>query len=97
MSGGSSYPAGGEPDTDVPHPVLLSRLVEWRRKEAARMGLPAYTIVHQKALMGICHQLPTTRAELLLVPGIGKAKAGKYGDALLDIIKDYLKNSRQGD
>ncbi|MDE6039839.1 MAG: HRDC domain-containing protein, partial [Paramuribaculum sp.] len=32
---------------------------------------------------------PTTPAQLLQVPGIGKAKLDLYGPQLLQIIKDY--------
>ena len=44
-----------------------------------RLGLPAYTVLQQKALLGVANTLPTTGKELLAIPGIGKKVAERYG------------------
>lgn len=73
---------------DVANPELYRKLVEWRRKEAAQQGLPAYTIVQQKALIGIANSCPKTVNELLKIPYFGKKTAEKYGDVILDIVNE---------
>lgn len=77
---------------DIQHPKLYNALTEWRRKEAQRTGKPAYTVLHQKALLGIANLMPTDEAALLNVPHVGKKTVEKYGDTLLSIIEEYKEN-----
>lgn len=74
---------------DILHPALYNILRQWRKDEAAALNLPAYTVLHQKALLGISNMLPTNGRELLTIPGIGKKVAERYGAKLLDIVNDY--------
>lgn len=48
-----------EVSEDILHPRLYSALRNWRNEEAKRQGLPAYAILHQKAILGIANTLPT--------------------------------------
>jgi len=48
-----------------------------------------FQVFTQKSLFGMCELLPTTLNELKEVHGIGKAKLSKYGDDLVDIIREY--------
>ena len=57
-----------------------------------RLGLPAYTVLQQKALLGVANTLPTTGKELLAIPGIGKKVAERYGAALLEMEEHYRLN-----
>lgn len=74
---------------DILHPDLYNILRQWRREEAAALNLPAYTVLHQKALLGMANTLPTSSRELLAIPGIGKKVAERYGAKLLDIVNNY--------
>ncbi len=85
--------------TSVPvHPELYARLMRWRQEEAARQGRPPYTILPQKALLGLVRLCPTNECSLLSVPGIGKVTARKYGAELLRIITGFqpVKNRTPG-
>lgn len=73
------------------HPVLLNRLIGWRTRKMQEEGLPAYCIFSQKAIVGISNTTPLTKEELMQIPGIGKAKAEKYGDDIIRAIKDFLE------
>ncbi len=75
--------------TDVRHPELYTALKKWRYEQAIKKALPAYTILQQKALIGISNLLPMTGQELLIVPGIGKKVLEMYGEDLLSIINNY--------
>ena len=65
---------------------LLASLREWRLAQAREQGVPAYVILHDRTLGEIAALLPDSLPALLAVPGIGVAKAERYGDALLGIV-----------
>lgn len=71
---------------DNRHPEVIQALIEWRRAKYTEKGVPAYVILHQKALLEIADSLPQTREELLKVKGFGKKKCENYGQEILDII-----------
>ncbi|HYK41319.1 MAG TPA: ATP-dependent DNA helicase RecQ [Thermoanaerobaculia bacterium] len=66
--------------------ALLDRLREWRRDEAARRGVPAYVVFHDKTLASIASARPSGLSALAEVPGIGPAKLEAYGSAILQLI-----------
>ncbi|HEX6313075.1 MAG TPA: ATP-dependent DNA helicase UvrD2 [Acidimicrobiia bacterium] len=70
----------------APDPELLAALVEWRRNLARASGVPAYVIFHDRTLAAVAGARPRTRRALLALPGIGKIKVERHGDALLDLI-----------
>ncbi len=74
---------------DILHPALYRKLCEWRKKQADRLKLPVYTVLQQKALLGICNTLPADGRELLKIPGIGKKVIEKYGSSLLEIVDGF--------
>ena len=78
--------AAGIPATsDSP---LVARLRHWRLEQAREQGVPAYVIMHDRTLCEIAALLPASPQALLAVPGIGVAKAQRYGDALLAIVAE---------
>lgn len=74
---------------DILHPKLYNTLRLWRKEEAIRLNLPAYTILQQKALLGVANALPTNKKELLAIPGIGKKIIEHYGIKLLEFVDQY--------
>lgn len=74
---------------DILHPTLYEEIQIWRKGEADRLKLPVYTVLHQKALLGIANVLPTNSKELLSIPGIGKKVIERYGAVLLDLVDRY--------
>lgn len=83
----------GEPATYTGslHPELVQALIDWRREKYQKDNVPAYIILHQKTLLAIADLAPTTKEELLTVKGFGKSKCDKYGDEILDVIRQNLK------
>lgn len=73
------------------HPELYDRLVAWRNSEASRMGVPVYTVIQQKAILGISNLLPADKAMLIRVPYFGKKGLEKYGDIILEMVHMYRK------
>jgi len=78
---------------DILHPVLYERIRQWRLKLAGEKGLPPYTILQQKALIGIANLLPTNGKEMLMIPGIGKKILENYGPELMELIDAYREES----
>ncbi len=68
-------------------PVFLA-LREWRAGKARELGVPAYVILHDRTLAELAALRPRTQGELLNVPGIGLAKAERYGEALLAVLDE---------
>lgn len=86
----SATPAVQVP-SDVLHPELYDRLVTWRNSEASRLGLPVYTVIQQKAILGISNLLPADKAMLVRIPYFGKKGVEKYGDIILEMVHGYRK------
>lgn len=86
----SATPAVQVP-SDVLHPELYDRLVAWRNSEASRLGLPVYTVIQQKAILGISNLLPAHKAMLVRIPYFGKKGVEKYGDIILEMVHGYRK------
>ena len=77
--------------TDIKHPELYANLKHWRYEVATEKGLPTYTILQQKALIGVANTLPASGRDLLKIPGIGKKIVENYGAKLLEIVDEYRK------
>ena len=65
---------------------LLERLRRWRLERSKADGVPAYVVFHDSTLAEIADRKPSSRLELLDVPGIGPAKLDRYGDEVLEVV-----------
>jgi ATP-dependent DNA helicase RecQ len=83
--GASTGPAGAVtltgPDAD-----LFEVLRAERKSIADEQGVPAYVVFHDATLREIATRRPGTTEELLDVPGIGAAKAERYGERILAAV-----------
>ena len=65
---------------------VVARLKDWRRLMSQQMGVPPYMIMHDRTLEDLALKMPTTKAELEDIHGLGPAKIIKYGKDILEII-----------
>jgi ATP-dependent DNA helicase RecQ len=65
---------------------LFDALRAWRADLAREQGVPAFVILHDKTLRELAARRPANLADLLGVPGIGQAKADRYGETLLRLL-----------
>jgi DNA topoisomerase-3 len=92
-SGGGSGRAGASrtarpaPAAEDAPPELVEELRSWRLAEARRRKVPAFRVFSDRTLHALAAERPRSRAELLEVHGIGPAKAGDFGAALLELLK----------
>lgn len=66
---------------------LFEKLRIWRRDRAAKDGVPAYIVLHDKTLHELAARKPQTEQALSGIKGFGKAKLEKYAPELLQILK----------
>ncbi|MDP7112793.1 MAG: HRDC domain-containing protein, partial [Myxococcota bacterium] len=72
---------------------LYEKLRELRRELASARGVPAYVIFNDRTLRGLAQIRPSTEDGLLAVPGIGAAKRRKFGEQLLEVIREYCEEN----
>jgi RecQ family ATP-dependent DNA helicase len=63
------------------------QLRAWRLSESKRLGLPPFFIFGDKTMRAIAMERPRTLSDLLTVPGIGSAKADKFGADICAICR----------
>lgn len=80
-----------EVPSDILHPKLYQQLIIWRNAEASQLGLPVYTVIQQKAILGISNLLPADKSALVRIPYFGKKGVEKYGDIILEMVRAYRK------
>ena len=68
---------------------LFELLRVLRNMIANENDLIHFQVFTQKALYEMCETLPLTKQELLLVNGMGKKRVEKYGNAILEVIKNF--------
>lgn len=80
---------GDPPRPDRPDPVIAERYIAlhaWRKSRAQDRNLESSLVLSKQTLWDIAHMMPTTRAELALIEGIGRWRLDAYGDELLELI-----------
>jgi superfamily II DNA helicase RecQ len=70
--------------------VLFERLRTQRTALARAESLPPYCVFNDRTLREIATYRPTSPAGLLQIYGVGTAKASKYGETFLALIRDYM-------
>jgi ATP-dependent DNA helicase RecQ len=74
---------------DYPHDPLFEALRAKRREIAKERGVPPYVIFHDSTLREMAGLHPTTLAGLAQVTGVGEAKREAYGDAFLEVLRNW--------
>ena len=72
---------------------LYELLRELRNQIADRKDLAHSQIFTQKSLYAMCELLPTNKAELKAIHGMGKTRIEKYGTDILNVIKNYCEEN----
>lgn len=86
----SCYASGKKQvSSDVPNAELYETLKRWRDMVSEESGTPIYMVANQNSLKEIASYLPFTKKDLTEISGFGKTKAEKYGDDILDAVKDF--------
>jgi ATP-dependent DNA helicase RecQ len=78
--------ANGRPQQEAAGGPLFERLRRWRLDKARELGVPAYVVLHDRALAELAARRPRDPDTLLAVPGIGPTKLERYGQELLQVL-----------
>jgi len=65
---------------------VFDALRSWRRALAIEEDVPPYLIFSDRTLQEIANRQPQNNDDLLNVSGVGEAKLGKYGAAVLEVL-----------
>jgi hypothetical protein len=90
----SCYASGKKQSfSDLANVGLYDTLKRWRDVVCEQTGAPIYMVANQNALKEIATYLPFTKKDLMQITGFGKAKSEKYGEDILDVVKDYCSRN----
>lgn len=67
---------------------LWERLRDWRANTAKEHGVPAYVIFHDTTFRELVRLCPQSEDELRQVTGVGVRKLERYGDDLMEILRN---------
>ncbi len=90
-----SVPSSQPPREAPPAPpsaeeaALYADLKVLRRELAEEHDVPPFVVFHDRTLAALSRARPADDDELLTIPGVGPAKLGKYGAALLERIRRF--------
>ncbi len=71
------------------HPELFEQLKACRLKLAQKERVPGYVIFTDATLRDMCVKMPIHPDAFLAVSGVGRVKLQKYGEAFMQIIREY--------
>ena len=73
-------------------PELFEKLKAWRLDRSRAQEVPAYVVFSNQTLEGIAARKPRNEHELLEVMGVGPTKLDRYGEEVLDIVREALES-----
>ena len=73
--------------------TFYKELKQWRKKEADRLNVAPYVILHNKTLMGVAKELPSTHEELLRINGFGPKKIERWGSTIMNMVSAFSQES----
>lgn len=90
--GGTDEDMGGGGAASV-DPVLVSMLMDLRKKLSKRLGLPPFVIFQDPSIEDMAIQYPITTEELTKISGVGQGKAQRYGAEFVQLIARYVEEN----
>ncbi len=83
--------APDSPELSASAAALFDMLRAERKAIAEEQGVPAYVVFHDATLREMAVRRPGSVEQLLAVPGIGAAKAERYGERILTVVSGHLE------
>jgi len=80
--------AAPEPELDAAGQALFEALRQHRLEVARALGAPPYVVASDRTLRDIARLRPRTLDELGLAHGIGPTKLRRFGEGLLDVVRE---------
>ena len=67
--------------------TLFEALRHWRLELSREQGVPPYVILHDATLVALSVERPSDIEALAAIPGVGRSKLDRYGQAILEIVR----------
>jgi len=93
ISGGEEIVKNVNPD----EALLFVELRSLRKLLAEKEGKPAFVVFSDSVLWDMCRVKPKSEAEFLSIPGIGKVKLNRYGEAFMNAIIAYEEGLKESE
>ncbi len=68
---------------------IARALDSYRRRQARALRWKTYMVFQHKVLLAIDREQPETRAALAKIPGLGPAKLERFGDDILELVRQH--------
>jgi ATP-dependent DNA helicase RecQ len=81
--------AAADPRAEPGERALFDALRAHRLEVSRSLGVPPYVVAHDRTLHGLARLRPRTREDLLRVDGIGPAKAERFGEGFLSVVRQH--------
>jgi ATP-dependent DNA helicase RecQ len=82
-----------EPSPTFAYDELFEKLKSWRLQISKEKSIPAYTILNDFTLKELSAVKPVLRSDLTSIEGIGPVKMEQYGDQIIKIIRNYVRQA----
>ncbi len=69
---------------------LMKLLLDLRRKEAHRLGVPPFVIFQEPSLEDMATQYPVSKEDMTRISGVSAGKANRYAKPFVQLIRDYV-------
>lgn len=76
--------------SDVLDDNLFDILKALRKELAEKAKVPPFVIFTDATLSSMCVNYPTSKEEMLAIPGVGEAKFNNYGKLFIEVIQEHL-------
>jgi len=84
---GAGAERGASPAAGPADRALFEALRAHRLEVSRSLGVPPYVVAHDRTLHDLARQRPRTREALLRVDGIGPARAERFGEGFLEVVR----------
>ncbi|MGE5465057.1 MAG: DNA helicase RecQ [Syntrophothermus sp.] len=82
----------GKKKSDIEYNSALFALLRQKRKELAdEAGVPPYVIFSDRTLIEMAAYYPQSADSLMNLSGVGQVKLSRYGDAFLQLVRQYCE------
>jgi superfamily II DNA helicase RecQ len=71
--------------------TVFAKLREWRKAAAAFEAVQLYAVFTNEQIAEMVEKRVTTKNALMEIDGVGRARAAKYGEEVLVLLKEEFK------
>ena len=73
------------------HPTLKDKLIQWRRAKSREKNVSAFVVIPNSTLFAISDLAPSDEESLLCIPGFGPVRYASYGEEILNLVNNCMK------